>query len=187
MASVVYATPGSVYLTPTTVTGTTGTLLDGIEEKQISMAIDAELIRARNGVSANAGFRMRMGRIQACRLLLPWRRQDTNGLKMLLSQLTTDGSTMRPTGGTSTAEFAKLPVFAVIIRPRSTSEKYWYAPNCAISENTIQNIMHSEDLPQLGASVLELIPTRPSNATGPAWMWASAASIASAYSLTENP
>lgn len=187
MASVVYATPGRLYLTPTTVTGTTGTLIDGIEEQSIVFSIDADLRRARTGIGANAGFRMRMGRVQAARLILPLREQSTTGLKILLSQLTTDGATIRPTGGTAAAEFAKLPTFALILRPKSSSEKYLYSPNWALSEGTLQHILHAEDGAQLAGATLELIACRPTNASGPAYLWGSSSAIASAYSLTESP
>ena len=187
MASVVYATPGRLYLTPTTVTGATGTLIDGIEEQAISLMLDGDVRRYRTGIGADAGFRMRMGRVQAARLMLPLREQSVTGLKLLLSQLTTDGATIRPTGGTAAAEFAKLPTFALIVRPKSSSEKYLYSPNWAMSEQTLQHILHSEDGAQLAGATLELIATRPTNATGPAYMWASSSAIATAYSLTENP
>lgn len=187
MAAVVFATPGKLYLTPTAVAGTTGTLLEGIEERDITLSLEGEIRERRNGVGANSGPRIRMGRVTAARLLLPLRRQDATGLKMLLSHLTTDGTTMRPTGGTAALDFAKLPTFAIILRPDKTTEKYLYSPNWAIGAGSIWLIQHSDDLAQLANATLELVATRPSNATGPAYAWASSANIASIYSLTEGP
>lgn len=185
--AVQYATPGKLYLTPTTVTGTTGTLLTGIQERDIVLSLDAEIRERRSGVGASAGPRMRMGRVRAARLLVPFRQQDATGLKIQFSHLTTDGATMRPTGGTAAASFAKLPTFALILRPDSTSEKYIYSPNWSLGSGSLWLLSHSDAIPQLGASVLELVATRPTNATGPAYGWASAANIASIFSLTEAP
>lgn len=192
MAAVVYATPGYLVQTPTKVkgsrTGTTnGTVIEGIEDDDIFLALDAEIIRERTGVGVNAGTRVRMGRIQAAVLLIRLRNQSTNGLKILFSHLTTDGATMRPTGGTATAEFAKLPMFALLVRPSKTDEKYIYSPNWSVAEGTQWLAAHSEVTAQLGGSLVAMAACRPTNATGPAYMWAAAASIASAYSLTEGP
>ena len=130
-----------------------------------------------------------MGRVQGARLIVPLRQQDTTGLKILLSHLTTDGAIFRPTGGTATADFAKLATFAIILRPLSSSEKYVYSPNWAPSEQTIQAILHSDDGEQLAPAVLELIATRPSSAYAgsPAYEWAASATIATAFNLTESP
>lgn len=187
MAAVVYATPGNLYLTPTTVTGTTGTLLAGIEERDIVLSLDADIRERATGVGSSAGPRIRMGRVREARLIIPFRQQDANGLKMQFAHLTTDGATMRPTGGTATASFAKLPTFALILRPDLTTEKYIYSPNWSLGRGSLWLLGHNEGTPQLGVSVLELVATRPTNATGPAYMWASSSAIASAYSLTENP
>lgn len=187
MAAVVYPTPGKLYLTPTTVTGTTGTLIEGIEERDIVLSLQAEIRERRSGVGTSAGPRIRMGRVREARLIIPLRRQDTTGLKILFSHLTTSGSDMRPTGGTSTADFAKLPTFALILRPDNTSEKYIYSPNWALSSGSVWLATHHQRNAQLTGAVLELVATRPTNATGPAFEWASSSAIASAFSLTENP
>lgn len=187
MASVVYSTPGKPYLTPTEVTGTSGTLLAGIDERDIILSLEAEVRERRTGVGASAGPRIRMGRVREARLIIPLRQQDATGLKLQFAHLSTDGATMRPTGGTATLPFAKLPTFALIVRPDSTSEKYIYSPNWALGRGSLWLLSQHETIPQLGAAVLELVATRPTNATGPAYMWASSSAIASAYSLTENP
>lgn len=187
MASTVYATPGKLYLTPTSVTGTTGTHIVGIEERDILLDVSGEVRIRRNGVGASAGIKVIHGRWQAARLLIPLRQQDTTGLKILLSHLTTDGALFRPTGGTAANQFADMPTFALILRPDSTTEKYVYSPNWALSNASVQLIRHSQTGAQLTDAVLELIATRPTNATGPAWAWGSSSAIASAFSLTENP
>lgn len=182
MASVVYATPGAPYVTPTDAT-TGGTLLAGIEEQSISFDPGLETRLRRTGVGASAGYRMRAGRVQPARLIMPLRDQSSAALKILFSQLTTSGTTFRDKGGTAAAEFAKLPTFAIVLRPKSTSEKYLYAPNWALSQESAQLVLHHENGPQLSDAVLVLVATKPSNATGPAWMWDTAANIDTAYGL----
>lgn len=187
MASVVFGTPGKLYLTPTEVTGTSGTLLEGIEERDITLSLDAEIRERRSGLGSSAGPRVRMGRVRGARLLVPFRRQDATGLKIQFSHLTTDGSIFRPTGGTATLDFAKLPTFAIILRPDLSTQKYVYSPNWAMSAGSIWLLQHSDRIPQLANCVLELLATRPTNATGPAYEWAGAATIATVFGLTENP
>lgn len=187
MAPVVYSTPGKLYLTPTTVTGTTGTLIAGVEERDVVLALEADVRERRTGVGASAGPRLRMGRVREARLIIPLRQQDTTGLKLQFAHLTTDGATMRPTGGTAALPFAKLPTFALILRPDSTAEKYVYSPNWTLGRGSLWLLSQHETIPQLGAAVLELVATRPTNATGPAYGWASSSTIASIFSLTESP
>jgi len=195
MAATTYATPGKLYLTPTKVKGDTSTLnaaayISGIVEREISAVMVSESPRLfRNGVGVNAGVRVVQGRVAECRLIVPLLQQDTTALKILLSHLTTDGTTIRPTGGTAAAEFALTPTFAMILRPDSTGEKYLYAPHWAVSPNTLQLITHARTRAQLDGVQLELIATRPStlSANVPPFAWASSSSIASIYSLTEGP
>lgn len=192
MAAVVFATPGYLVTSPTKVkgsrTGTTnGTYLEGVEENDIFVAMDAEVRRRRTGVGSSAGKRARMGRVQAAVLLIRLRNQSAAGIKMQFAHLTTDGATLRPTGGTATAEFAKLPTFDMILRPNSASEKYIYSPNWSLDEGSQWLAAHSEVRAQLDGSLLALMACRPSNASGPAYLWAASATIASVYSLTEGP
>lgn len=193
MASVVHSIPGYPVLTPTAVTGTrtgttSGTYITGIEEREITLELSANIEEYLNGIGSNAGLDLRLGRVSPARLILPLRNQSSTGLKILLSHLTTSGTSFRPTGGTATAPFASLPTFAIIIRPDLSTEKYFYAPNCALSPQSLWLIQHSELIPQLGAAALELIPCRPSTASSgvPPWMWDSSANIASVFSLQET-
>lgn len=194
MASVAHAVRGYPVLTPTKVkgsrTGTTnGTVLEGIDEGEITIELAGLLETYRTGVGSNAGFDLRMGRVSEARLILPLRNQSATALDILFSHLTTDGSTFRPTGGTASLEFASLPTFALLIRPDLTTEKYFYAPHCAVSPSSQWLIEHSESVAQLAGATLELIPCRPSTLSSgvPAWMWDTAANIATAFTLTEGP
>lgn len=187
MAAVVFATPGKLYLTPTTVTGATGTLIEGIQDREITTEFEGEMREYLTGIGSSAGLDVVHGRKQSARLIIPLRRQDSTGLKILYSHLTTDGSTHRPTGGTAADEFTSLPSFALILRPDKTTEKYLYSPNWRVTRNSLFLLQHSEVLPQLSNAVLELVATRPSNASGPPYAWATSANIASIFSLTENP
>lgn len=194
MAAVVYPVPGYLVLTPTKVkgsrTGTTnGTILAGIEDDEITLSLDGEPRIFRNGVGSNAGRRIIAGRVQNARLVIPLRNQSATALTILLAHLTTDGATMRPTGGTAAGEFTVLPTFALLVRPTKTDEKYFYAPNMALSPNSQWLLETSLTLPQLAGASLELIPTRPTTVSSgvPAWAYAASATIASVFSLTEGP
>lgn len=190
MAANVYATPGRLYLTPTAVTGTSGTLISGIEERALLFDPgDADVRLRRTGTAEADGFRIRRGRVQPARLMLPLRQQDTTGLTLLLSHLTTDGALIRPTGGTAAAQFAALPVFAMVLRPFSTSEKYLYAPYWSLAPGSVHLIQHAELGEQLEGAMLEFIPMRPTNATAgsPPYLWGTAAAIAAAFGISENP
>ncbi len=186
MAATIFATPGKLYLTPTAVTGSSGTLIDGIEDRSIQTSLDVDARVVWSGVGANAGPRARKMRDDEWRLILPFRQQDTTGLKVALSHLTTDGATMRPNGGTAAGQFAKLPTFALILRPDLTTGKYLYGPNWALTPGSLLAIEHHETGPQLGQLILELVACKPSNATGPAAAWASSATIASLFGLPES-
>lgn len=184
MAANVYATPGSLYLAPTDAT-TGGTLIGGVEEQSIVLALSSRTRLRRNGVGTASGYRVRHGRLEAPRLIVPLRQQDSTALKILFSHLTTDGTTFRATGGTATKEFAKLPTFAMVLRPSSTSEKYLYSPNWAVTDESAQSILHSEQGPQLDGAALVLVATRPTDAQSgsPSYLWDTAANIDTAYGL----
>ena len=160
-------------------------MLEGIEERDITLSLEAEIRERFNGV----GPRIRMGRVKQARLLIPFRRQDATALKIQFAHLTTDGATMAPTGGTAALDFAKLPTFAIILRPDLTTQKYVYSPNWALGRGSLWLVSHSDRIPQLANCVLELVATRPTNAYAgsPAYEWAAAATIASAFGLTESP
>lgn len=182
MAAVVYATPGKLYLTPTNAT-TGGTLLAGVEERNIRFVENIETRRRKTGVGASSGYRERRGRVGAAYLIIPFRGHDANTLKIAFSHLTTDGATIRPTGGTSTAPFAKMPTFALILRPDNTSEKYIYSPNWALTQLSELSFLSNDDLPVMDGVVAVLEANRPTNATGPAYLRDTAANINSAYGL----
>lgn len=186
MAAVMFPVPGKLYLTPTAVTGSSGTLIDAIEERSILLALDADVRERVTGWGASAGPRIRIGVVREARLLVPLRKQDTTGLKLYFPHLTTDGATMRPTGGTAAAAFTKLPTFALILRPDSTTEKYVYSPNWAIGRGSVWAVNHGLITSQMADGVLELVATRPTSATGPAYGWASSANIASMFGLSES-
>lgn len=187
MAANVFATPGVPYLAPTSVTGTTGTAILGILERDIGFLPQVRTRTFNNGVGVNSGPRILHMRRPKGRLFIPLRQQDANGLKLLLSHLTTDGLAFRPSGGTATAEFAFLPTFALIVRPTKTDEKYIYSPNWQLTQESVQLIMHSPLSAQLEGATLEMVASKPTNASGPPFEWASSAAIAAAYGLSENP
>lgn len=183
MASVVNATPGNLYIGPFTTVVSGGTLVPGIEENDIFLALDAQVRRRRSGIGSNAGPRERMGRVQAAVLLIRLRNQSATGLKMQFAHLSTDGTVMRPTGGTAAAEFSKLPVFDLLVRPRLSTEKHVYSPSWSMDEGSTWLAAHSELVAQLGGSFLALAACKPTNATGPAYEWAAAATVDTAYGL----
>lgn len=182
MAAVVYATPGTLHLTPTSA-AVGGTAIPGILERDISFSPGIETRRRRTGVGASAGFRYRRGRVAPDRLFISLRNQSATALKIIFAHLTTDGATIRPTGGTATAPFAKLPTFALVVRPDLTTEKYIYAPNWQLTDESVGLVVHSDDASQLEGSQLVLEAARPTNATGPACMWDTAANINTAFGL----
>lgn len=184
MAANVYATPGSLYLSPTNAT-TGGTLIGGVEEQSISLVVSDEVRLRRNGVGSSSGFRLRHGRLNPPRLIIPLRQQDATALKILFSHLTTDGTTFRETGGTATKEFAALPTFAIVLRPKNTGEKYLYSPNWSVADESLHLVNHSEDASQLEGVSMVMIAGRPTDAQSgsPAYLWDTAANINTAYGL----
>lgn len=184
MAANVFATPGKLYLAPTNAT-TGGTLIGGIEEQSISLVVSSQTRLRRNGVGSASGFRVRHGRLDAPRLIVPLRQQDATALKILFSHLTTDGSTLRPVGGTAAKEFEKLPTFALGWRPNDTTQNYFYGPNWAVSDESAQLILHSEQAAELEGAALVLVATRPTDAQSgsDAYMIDTAANINTAYGL----
>ena len=184
MAANVFPTPGKLYLAPTNAT-TGGTLISGIDEQAVTLAVGTETRLRRTGVGADSGFRVRHGRLVAPRLVIPLRQQDATALKILFSHLTTSGTSFRPTGGTSTKEFAKLPTFAMVVRPDDTTQKYLYSPNWAVSDESTQAVLTNDSSPQLEGNVLVLVATRPTDAqaSSPSYLWDTSANINTAYGL----
>lgn len=188
MAAVVYSTPANLYLTPTSA-ASGGTLIAGIDGREIVFDPGMELSNRMVGLGANSGFRTRMRRVRPARLFVPIRNQGATALKILLSHLTTDGAIMRPTGGTATTAFAKLPTFALVVRPILTTEKHLYAPNWALVSETAQIIQHSEIAAQLAGAYMVLQPCRPTTLSSgvPSWEWAASATIDTVFGLGGVP
>lgn len=182
MAANVFATPGSLYLTPTKA-ATGGTLISGIEEQLITFMFRAEVVVRRTGTGANEGFRSRMRRVGPALLRVPLRQQDSTALKILFSHLTTDGTTLRPTGGTAAIPFAILPAFALVLRPKLSTEKHIYAPKWRLASESEQHAVFGEVLPNMEGNVLNLIANWSETSGVPAWMWGASADIDTAYSL----
>lgn len=184
MAAVVFAVPRKLYVyssTPADV-GAGGVELPGIEERDIRFDPGMITRRRRTGVGVNSGYRIRRGRVAPARLFIQLRNASAAALKILRAHLTTDGAAMRPTGGTSTAPYAKMPTFDIVVRPDAgASFRHIYSPNWVPTDETLALLVSSDDLGELDGAELVLEAARPTNATGPAYMEGTAAAINTAY------
>jgi hypothetical protein len=157
-------------------------LLPGIQDGDMMFAEQADVIMTRSGIGANAGYRMRRGKVRAAVLSIQLRSHATLAIRMLLAHLTTDGVTLRSTGGTATAPYALLPTFAAVLRPRDTTQPYLYAPKWALAPDSEHFLLSSADIPTLEGSSLNLIACATEAATPP-YVRGAAATINTVYGL----
>jgi hypothetical protein len=179
----VYAAPGRLYLAPTAVTGTNGTLLSGIEEQSLVFATPTDLLVTRAGIRANDGYRVRNRQAFGPALLsIPLRAHDAAALAILFAHITTTGEALRTDarGG-----FELMPTFAAVVRPLSAAEKYIYAPAWRLAPDS-EWALEAHSLRSPVSGVLNLIAGDAGGALPP-YLRASAAAIATAYTIPEAP
>lgn len=180
----VHAIPGRLFLGPFADVADGGTLIDGIEERLFNFNIEEQLITMRSSLSADPKLRTYRHRSGAAVLTFSAQNQeDVETLKILLAQLTTDGLDIRPEGGTSTNQFAKLPSFPAVVRPLDDSAKHIYSPAWTLHPETAQALATNDLASYLSSSEITLVAGQTTNGTGPSYMIASASAINTAYGL----
>lgn len=182
MASVVFAVPGTLFVNPTNA-ATGGTAIVGVEENTILLVLSGEVRVRRNGVGPGSGIRSYMGRVDSAQMVIPLRDMSVGGLKLQFAHATTDGLIMRSTGGTANKQFTPLPTTPAVVRPGQGTQKHLFSQAWAFDEGAEAIVQFSDLLPQHeGASVI-LIANKLTDATGPDYAWAAAASIDSIFGL----
>lgn len=176
-----YAVRGTLVLSPTDMTNG-GTDLEGVVETVLHTTMQGVSRRFRTGVGSTSGVRVIQGRVRSAQLEMEPRNGVANFIKILASHLTTDGTTLRPWGGTSNKQFTQLPTFAMAVRPTSTTENYLYSPAWAVLMEDGEFALNYADITtQLESSQLVLVACE--NASGPEFMYAAAAAIDTEYGL----
>lgn len=176
----VYPVRGTLVLSPTNAT-TGGTELPGVLETVLQVDFKQPARRFRTGVGADSGVKMIQGRVKSATLTFEPRSGVANFIKLLAPHLTTDGTTLRPWGGTANKQFTALPVFAMVVRPSATSENYIYSPAWALTDEGGSIVNYADLVPKLETSSLTLVAC--ANTAGVEYVYGSAADINTEYSL----
>ena len=179
----VYPVRGTLVLSPTNAT-TGGTELPGVLETVLQVDFKQPARRFRTGVGADSGVKMIQGRVKSATLTFEPRSGVADFIKLIAPHLTTDGTTLRPWGGTANKQFSALPVFAMVVRPSdpaTTSEKFIYSPAWALTDEGGSIVNFSDLMPKLETSSLTLVAC--ANTAGVEYVYGSASDINTEYSL----
>lgn len=174
------ATPGKLYITPTTA-AVGGTLLTGIEERLITLSVWADVREFRAGSGSLAGYRTYRNRQEQAWLSIPLMGQTTDAIKLLWAHLTSDGATYAPN---IRGQYSLMPSFAMVLRPDDSSGEYIYAPRWRMAAENEQAIITSPFLPRFEQQVLRMVASDSGENQRP-FMIGTAAAIDAHYGLEE--
>jgi hypothetical protein len=179
MAATVYAVRGSLYVgTITGATGSSGTLIKGHEDGEIEVAINVpEPVRVTN-LDAQMNSLPSIGRKITANVILRLHAHDTTAAAMLLRWLQSGWRVNSNNAKPGAAETAQ----ALIVRPTSTGEPYFYSPAVTLVRATGRSIFYSRSKPVFDGATVEFeCGFSLAAPTEPAWVWDSSSAINTAY------
>ncbi len=173
-----YAIRGTLYVgSITNVNGVTGTLLKGLEEGEVEIRPNISNIEKRIPNARLDPIGTVLGDVSLS-VILRLRGHDTDTVNRVLGWLASSGamSTNNATVG------AAAPTTALVVRPASTGEKFFYTPSITLLRTGGLRLLFSQTAPVFEDSEVEfLCGIAIGSPTEPAAVWDSAANIASAY------
>lgn len=172
--------PGKLYINPTNAT-TGGTQLVGIAGDRTVFDDGGEVKAYGSGLEPDAWAVIRTpGRPPKLELALG--DVSSTGRQMILALWGT-GSDAVSAGGSGTSVHAAPPAVSLVIRPRDTTQLYWYSPRVVLHPDHVAKLLWSRGEFVWQDALLALLPRRSADGTKRAWMLGTAANINSHYGL----
>jgi hypothetical protein len=174
------AIPGKVYISPTDATSG-GTQLVGIAEDAITFDDGVEVKVYGAGLEPDNWASIRVpGRPP--KLLLSLGDVSDTARKLFFAAWGT-GSNAVSAGGSGISVHAAPPAVSLVIRPRDTSQLYFYSPRVVLHPDHVAKLLWSRTETHWRDAVLTLLPMRSSDNSKRAWMLDTAANINTHYGL----
>lgn len=180
----VYSILGDLYLAPTTAT-VGGTKLPGLDPQRPIRLITPHGIRTeRHGYERDAVQSYVEPADEPNQLVLPAAGHDANTLKLLFATITADGATIQSAGGNALKAARLARETAAVVRPRDTSEMYWYMPRLQLFEDALPLMNRGyPDFAGIDDSLLVMLCARPLSSLQDAVFIGAPSDINSHYNL----
>lgn len=172
--------PGKLYHTPTNAT-TGGTQVTGIEGDEFSFDDGRGVRHFGGGLEADNWVTLAGPPEKPAALIIPVRDVSSTTLQMLFSLLST-GTGLDSHVGNSTAPHGVPPSLALVIRPKDTTQDYFYGPAWRLHADSVKRLTWSRNVWHYDGSLLVLAPHR-SSAGKKAYMKGTATAINTYYGL----
>lgn len=177
----VTAIPGKPFINPTDAT-TGGTQIKGIFEDRIEFDDGRGTRHFGSGLESDAWTTIAAPAERPPALIIPVRDVAATTLQLLFSLLST-GSGIDSHGGNSVAVHGDPPAVALVIRPKDTTQDYFYGPRWKLHQDTEKRLVWSQGVAHFEGSVLMLCPQRSQDGTLQAFKKGTASAINTVYSL----
>lgn len=156
-----YAVMGDVYLDPDSASSG-GTLLRGLDPSRPIRIIPPAGVKTEHFGGALDAVRSYRAQTGPWTIIIPCVGQNANAIKMALQSYTADGVTAQSSGTGTQALGAVAREFNVVIRPRDTTEDYWYFPRLQLFETADISLNRSRiEFVQLDDTLLVMVAARP--------------------------
>lgn len=156
-----YAVMGDVYLDPDSASSG-GTLLRGLDPSRPIRIIPPAGVKTEHFGGALDAVRSYRANTGVWTVIIPCVGQNANAVKMALQSYTSDGVTAQSSGAGTQALGAVAREFNVVIRPRDTTEDYWFFPRLQLFETADIALNRSRvEFVQLDDTLLIMVAARP--------------------------
>lgn len=172
--------PGKLYIGPTNAT-TGGTQVTGVEGDQFSFDDGRGVRHFGGGLEADNWVTLAGAPERPAALEIPVRDVSSTTLQLLFSMLST-GTGLDSHGGNGTAPHGTPPSVALVIRPKDTTQDYFYGPAWRLHADSVKRLVWSRNVWHYEGSLLVLAPHR-SSAGKKAYMKGTASAINTYYGL----
>lgn len=173
--------PGKLYIDPTDAT-TGGTQVVGIAEDAMVFDDGRGVQHFGSGLESDAWTSIQGPAETPPKLVIPLRDISATTLQLLFSMLST-GTGIDSHGGNSVGIHGNLPSVALVIRPKDTTQDYFYGPRWKLHQDSVKRITWSRNVAHFDGSELALCPQRSLDGTKQAFKKGTASAINTAYGL----
>lgn len=175
-----HAISGVLYIGAiTSATGTSGTRIDEVSAREIPITLGLNSYRFRSGRERD-NVATHFSALGPAMIAIRARDVDANTINFIFSGLSTSGG-LRTSGSGVETELESAPSTAIIIRPNSTGQNYFYAPSAVIVGPSTQTFRYGIASELLLDNEVLFGFDKASGNTEPAAAWDTAANINSLF------
>lgn len=172
--------PATLHINPTNATSG-GTQITGIEEDRVVFDDGRGVLTFGGGLEADNWVTLAGPAVRPASLTLVVHNVTSTTLQLLFSLLST-GTGIDSHGGNGTAPYGVPPSVAIGLRPKDTTQDYFYGPAWRLHADSVKRLTWSRNVWHYDGSLLVLAPHR-SSAGKKAYMKGTATAINTYYGL----